>query len=206
MAREPQASPVYRKEFSSDAAGLAVGHSTKDGPGVASIGLSESGEICFAFSHSRSERMISFGTDSKGKSFGDKSTTLELIGLLLPFILIPKQLRRQHVVMKVDNMACIFGWESRHVVEDRSASILLRCIHVISAYLETVIHVVHLPRVSSWESVIVDNMSRQRTTTEGQRDLLNSFSHLELPVIFKDWLKNPVDNWNLPFKLLSTVL
>ena len=149
--------------------------------------------------------MIRFGTDSKGKRFGDKSTTLELIGLLLPFILVPEKLRRQHVVMKVDNMACIFGWESRHVVEDRSASILLRCLRVISAYLETVVHVVHLPRVSSWESVMVDDMSRQKTTTEGQRDLLNSFGHLKLPAIFKEWLKNPVDDWNLPFKLLSII-
>ena len=205
IAREPQAPPVYRKEFSSDAAGLAKDSSIKDGPGVASIGISESGEICFAFSHSWSKEMISFGTDSKGKRFGDKSTTLELIGLLLPFILVPEQLRRQHVVLKVDNMACIFGWESRHVVEDRSASILLRCIHVISAFLESVVHVVHLPRVSSWESIMVDDMSRRKTTTESQRALLDSFNHLALPVIFREWLENPTDDWNLPFKLLSIV-
>ena len=70
IAREPQAPPVYRKEFSSDAAGLAKDNSIKDGPGVASICISESGEICFAFSYSWSEKMISFETDIKGKRFG----------------------------------------------------------------------------------------------------------------------------------------
>ena len=112
IAREPQAPPVYRKEFSSDAAGPAANQSDAGGPGVASIGLSEEGELCFAFKHTWSSNMISFEKDSKGKRFGDKSTTLELVGILLPLVLIPNQLRRQHVVMKVDNMACIFGWEN----------------------------------------------------------------------------------------------
>ena len=205
IAQESQAPPVYRKEFSSDAAGPAANQSDAGGPGVASIGLSEEGELCFAFKHTWSSNMISFEKDSKGKRFGDKSTTLELVGILLPLVLIPNQLRRQYVVMKVDNMACIFGWENRHIAEDRTASILIRCIHLISAYLETEIHMVHLPRVKSWESVMVDDMSRERTTTETQKDLLKSFSHLKLPEVFKEWLDSPTEDWNLPFRLLSIV-
>jgi hypothetical protein len=45
-------------------------------------------------------------TDGKGASFQHKTRTLELIGTLLPFLFIPKQLTNQHVVIKVDNIAC----------------------------------------------------------------------------------------------------
>ena len=88
---------------------------------------------------------------------------------------------------------------------DKCASILIRCLHLLSAFLETIIHVEHLPRVSSWESVMVDDMSRKKTTTSAQKSLVNSFSHLKLPRVFSEWLKNPVEDWNLPFRLLSIV-
>ena len=52
---------------------------------------------------------------------------------------------------------------------------------------------------------MVDDMSRERTTTETQKDLLKSFSHLKLPEVFKEWLDSPTEDWNLPFRLLSIV-
>jgi hypothetical protein len=47
--------------------------------------------------------------DGKGAKFENKTTTLELVGVILPYLLIPEKLVGQHIVMKVDNTACIFG-------------------------------------------------------------------------------------------------
>ena len=59
---------------------------------------------------------------------GDKSTTLEMICLLLPWLSIPKKLKNQHVVFAVDNIACVHGWENRSLKGEIMASIIIfRC-------------------------------------------------------------------------------
>ncbi len=40
--------------------------------------------------------------DEKDVRFGDKTTTLEAVGLLLPFLTNPKMLVNKHIVLKVD--------------------------------------------------------------------------------------------------------
>jgi hypothetical protein len=46
-------------------------------------------------------------TDNKGKRFGNKTTTLEMIALLLPLLLIPEKLRNSHIRMFTDNASCV---------------------------------------------------------------------------------------------------
>ncbi len=65
--------------------------------------------------------------------FGSKSTTLEMVGLLLPFLTIPDMLGGRHVVLQVDNIAALFGWEDKQVKGDITASILIRALHLIEA-------------------------------------------------------------------------
>jgi hypothetical protein len=144
-------------------------------------------------------------TDLKGAKFGHKTTTLELIGVLLPFLLIPEQLTNQHVVVKVDNVACFFGWENRSVNGDTCASILIRALHLISAFLGCMVHFQHLPRMSTWDARLADRLSRESTTTVEDKRLLDSFPKYKLPKSLEDWLLKPEEDFSLAEKLLEEV-
>jgi len=91
--------------------------------------------------------------DEKGVSFGDRTVFLEMIGLLLPLIRYPEVLAGKHLVLKVHNLGCYYGWENKTVCKGRAATIIVRAIfYQISSYMECCIHVEHLPRLSSWEA------------------------------------------------------
>ena len=85
------------KVFISDAAGQAANCSVDSGPGVASVGFDEDGKIIFAHRISWPQDMIRQHTDGKGVRMGDKSTTLEMVGLLLPWLSIPHLLKNLQI-------------------------------------------------------------------------------------------------------------
>jgi hypothetical protein len=200
----PSGPPVNSKEFASDASGGTQFSCGKFGCG--NVGFSEKGEIMFASQIFWPANGLILKMDRKGARFGSKTTTLEMIGIVLPFLLIPKSLANQHIIVKVDNIACIFGWQSRSVAGDICASILIRALHLISAYLGSVLHFQHLPRVLSWEAELVDRLSREKTTTHQDRKLLSSFSNRELPNSLQNWLKYPVESFELSTELLNHVI
>ena len=94
--------PLMVVRYLSDAAGAAFewkdGHCkniTEEGDrGVASIGYGPRGPT----------------KSQKGTFFGSKSGTLEMVGLLLPFLSTPKLLIGKHIVLEVDNMGIVYGW------------------------------------------------------------------------------------------------
>ena len=67
------------------------------------------------------------------------------------------------------------------------------------------IHVEHLPRMSSFEARLVDRLSRRSTSTRGDVSLLETYGQGELPVFLKDWLKNPGEDWSIVTKLINFV-
>jgi hypothetical protein len=69
-------------------------------------------------------------------------------------------------VLRVDNMACVYGFENRNCSGDKSASILLQSLHMIGAALGSKIYVEHAERHSDWTAEIAENLSREETTTE----------------------------------------
>jgi hypothetical protein len=150
--------------------------------------------------------MIKHAHDRLGKRLGAKTTTLEFIGILLPFLMIPEQLQNQHIVVKVDNGACYFGWINRSCPNDEMASILIRALHLIGAFLGSFIHIHHLPRMSNWEAQLVDRLSRSETTTSADRRLLRSFQGHKLPSPLRIWLENPREDWDLPISLLESIV
>ena len=200
----PAGPPVNRKEFSSDAAG---GRSSGRGKiGCGNAGFLENGEIFFVNQLFWPENGFLEIQDKKGAKFENKTTTLEMIGVLLPFLLIPKSLMCQHIVLKVDNTGCIFGWLNKSVSGDNCASILIRALHLITAYLGSVVHLVHLPRVSSWDARLVDRLSRERTTTPSDTLLLSSMKNRALPDCFLHWMDYPTENYALANHLLDYVI
>ena len=100
-------------------------------------------------------KIIGLYKDPLGHWLGNKTTTLEFLGILLPFLLIPRLLSNQVVEVKVDNVGCYYGWLNRHASGDVMASVLIRALHLISSYLACQVHITHLPRKSSWDAVLV---------------------------------------------------
>ncbi len=94
-----QPTPVKCKEFVSDAAGLAKEADIKTSPGCGNIGFCENGRIIFANQFLWPRKFIESMVDSKGSRFGDKTTMLEAIGVLIPFLLVPELLAGQHVLL-----------------------------------------------------------------------------------------------------------
>ena len=205
IPREPSGPTVTRKSFISDAAGQAANCHAKTGPGVASVGFDENGKFIFAQRITWPIDMISKCIDGKGVRMGDKSTTLEMIGLLLPWLSMPKKLKNQHVVFEVDNIACVHGWENRSLKGEIMASIIIRSILLISSFLGSSVHVFHVPRKSNWESLVVDRMSRLDTMNSFDQDLLKSFSYMSPGPVLLDWVENPSEDWDLSISLLDYV-
>jgi len=202
---QPCEPPLCHKSFTSDAAGRADSDDSNCKVGVASIGLNEDGEICFASRFWWDPLMISCKKDRDGKRFGNKTTFLETVGLMLPLLSIPELLKNQHIVMYVDNIGTVQAWENKYAKEDVYTSILIRTIHLISCVLSSIIHVKHVPRMSTWESVRVDSMSRESTSSSSDNKLLSSFEPKTFPVRFSQWLNNPSVDWSMPMYIVNHV-
>jgi hypothetical protein len=204
IPHRPMAPPIRHISFSSDAAGFAKWGRTSGKVGVGCVGFGLEGEVSFAMQMFWPEELKRC-FDKKGGSFGDKSLFLEFVGLLLPFLEVPKSLANQHVVLKVDNIGCYFAWENKNVSKDPHASVLVRALVLISSYLSCYVHVEHLPRVLAWDAKLCDRLSRDRTTLQSDRQLLNSFGNLKCNEVLEDWLRNPTVDWSLCDKLLDIV-
>ena len=199
-------SPLSCKSFSSDAAGKSANSTNKGKIGCGNVGFNPDGTINFAVQLFWSNEVISLYRDEKGSQLGSKTTTLEFLGVLLPFILIPKELCNQHIVVKVDNIGCFFGWVNKYVTGDRMASILVKAMHLICSYLGSQIHIEHLPRDSTWDSKLVDRLSREKSTTRQDKRLLDSFESQRIPVCLEKWMNKPEENWDLANQLLEHVV
>jgi hypothetical protein len=171
--------------------------------GVASLIIDEKGEIKQWARVTWPKQFLEKSTDKKGAFFGSKTTTLEAIGLLLPFLVTPLTLKGKHVVFKVDNLAVVFGWENKIVKHDTTASIVIRAIHLMAAYLGVWVHVQHVPRCSDKFSVLADHLSRKSSTSESDMQLLGNTRESEVRGALHDWLRNPSENWALPNTLLE---
>ena len=44
---------------------------------------------------------------------------------------------------------------------------------------------------------MADRLSRVKSTTDQDRKLLRNFTPLNIPVSFSNWMKEPVEDWNL---------
>ncbi len=87
--REIHVPPLRFKEFVSDAAGLADTADAWKKPSCGCVGFAEDGTVVFANQFIWPENFITSSVDEKGVKFVDKTTTLEMIGLLMPLLLVP---------------------------------------------------------------------------------------------------------------------
>ena len=142
--------------------------------------------------------------DEKGRSFGSKSTTLEAIGMLLPFLTLPEKIKERHIVFKIDNLAVLFGWYSGFVRNDESASEVLKSVHYLSGALGTTVHVEHVDRVSNEMAELADELSSKDCSSKSRAILaLRNAERYEVTGYITDWLKKSCGGHSLCRKLLK---
>jgi hypothetical protein len=196
--------PLAHMLFVSDAAGNSA-ESHHGEVGCGNIGFDEDGVIIFA-KQLLWPKIFLEKEDRHGAKFGQKTTTLEFIGILLPFLLIPERLAGKYVVVKVDNIACYFAWVNRHSAGEETASIFVRALHLITEWLKCDVHIEHLPRMSNWEAQVADRISRKSSTSKQDQALLDSFAFPEIPECLSEWMMNPTNDWNLCNRILENTL
>ena len=130
--------------------------------------------------------------DSSGKFFGCKSTTLESIGLLIPFVAFPDQVQGRHILFKVDNIAVHYGWENGYVKYDSTANEILKCVHLLSAHLGVSVYVEHVPRMSDDMASLADELSRRESPKDHKlRKVLRESEERKVEGYLLHWLQNP---------------
>jgi hypothetical protein len=202
--------PIDVIEFVSDAAGASLEwvdgtskNTTVAGDrGAAAVGH-ENGHVVWVGDVRWPERLLKGLKNRQGKYFGSKSTTLETIGVLLPFIMRPNVIRNQHIVMYVDNIAVVYAWKKKYCSGDPETSLLIRCLHVLEAFLECKVYIRHLRRMSSPLARLADGLTRRATTTPELLQMVGESPWDTLKGPLADWLDNPVLDWNLPLKLIT---
>jgi hypothetical protein len=204
--------PLFPFTFVSDAAGAAFewegqvckNRSVPNDRGVATVGYE--GERVHTVAIVRWPFHLLTRDKSRGGSYmGAKSGTLEMVGLLLPFLTIPQQLRGRHIVLGVDNTSVVYAWPKRYCKNDPETSLLIRTLHVLEAYLCCKIYVTHVKRMSTPMAVLADHLSRETTITpEDRKRVMDAPIHRPWGKLGR-WLENPVLNWDLPLEILQDV-
>jgi hypothetical protein len=199
--------PLYRKELYMDAAGLPSTDQIWKSLGCGGVGFSEDGTIALAFQYIWPSEFVKSATDENGIRFGDKTTTLEAIGVLLAIVQFPEFFKNRHVVVKIDNLGVVWGLLNMKAKEDNCASVIIRAILLVCAYLECRLHAEHQPRMSDWGSKLSDRLSRRISTTRNDRRLVQNWSrHSKIPPCLVKWLSNPSTNWALAQNILNFVV
>jgi hypothetical protein len=166
----------------------------------------EDGNIWFAARVFWPRKFLLEARDSKNHAYGCKSSTLEAVGILLPFLCCPAAIAAKEVFLLTDNEALVYGWESRRVQHDISASILLRAIHLIALFLGTTVTINHLPRNSTPSAKLADALTRSSTTGENQLSAISKATALPVPDELLAWLAHPEEDWLLAERLLHCVI
>jgi hypothetical protein len=204
--------PIKVVVYTSDAAGASLiwenGKSTNisvEGErGVASVRY-RNGQLKRAIVLKWPGKLITGWKSRTGKHFGTKSSTLEAVGLLLPICTEPWKLTGRHVVLEVDNIAVVYGWERKHNKNDPETSVLLRCLHVLESKLSCRIHVQYVRRCSTEAAETADKLTREETTDrELERKLCQVGKNVPAGALTR-WLEEPLVDWSLPEKLCRDV-
>jgi len=118
----------------------------------------------------------------------------------------PEFYKNSTVITKVDCLGVVFGMWNKHSAGDKCASVIIRAVHLVAAYLECNIVVDHLPRKSDWDSEIADRLTRSGSMNRNDHRLLSSCPPLRMPRCLENWFRNPRADWALASDILSGVM
>ena len=169
IAEKPTQPSLSTLIFYSDAAGASFSLSggmrvyhENENKGVSCIGGTSLDDIWIWTRLGWPEGFITGRKDENGKFFGSKSTTLEAIGMLLPFVAFPDKIRGRRIHFMINNIAVMFGWMSGFVKEDETASEILKAVHYLSGKHGVTVSVQHVGRISDELAKLADELSRRK--------------------------------------------
>jgi hypothetical protein len=90
----------------------------------------------------------------------DNTAVYKMVGLLLPILILFKQLKYQHVVLYIDNQAIIWAWHNMRMKKNALAFVLIRVLHIMEAFIPCPVNVENLPRISNTVATNYDSLSR----------------------------------------------
>ena len=141
--------------------------------------------------------------DDNGKKFGNKTTLLEAIGLLLTIFHNYRLIQRKHVVCMVDNVAVVWAYMNGKSRQDPYSSLIIAVINHIAISTPFKLYIEHLPRVSNLPALIADTLSRKDPKGKYIIDHIGKPLQSHWPPSLLSWLKNPVMDWSLRSKVLK---
>lgn len=204
IANPDQSCPEDAIHFITDAAGLARETNLTHDIGVGACGYSPTtGDIFYVGRDFWDKDFITKTFDESGKFLGCKSTTLEILGWLLPLYHNKTMLSHNEVLMQVDNKAAMYGYNNGRACEDKWASFFINAINFVLVRLQCRMHIMHCKRVSNEYAKLVDALTRtdQKGLDMAARQTLKI--QKGWPPSFQEWMKTPVLDPDFKWKLLK---
>ena len=116
IAESPAPPMLSAVKFYTDAAGVSFSrHGGKrfchnnSGRGVSCVGGDNEENVWGWTRLSWPEELLTTLQDESGVFFGHKSTTLEIIGMLLPLLVFPDKAAGRNIIFMIDNKAVLYG-------------------------------------------------------------------------------------------------
>ena len=141
--------------------------------------------------------------DIENKSFGNKTTLLETIGLIVAIVHNYSIIQSKHVVCKVDNVAVVWAYQNGKSRNDPYTSLMIAVLNHIACSTPFKLYVEHLPRVSTLPALLADTLSRTDHKGKSLIERVNIPIISDWPPALYAWFSNPILDWSLPSKILK---
>ena len=144
--------------------------------------------------------------DDKHTTF-HKTTMLESLAYLATPCLDPARFVNQEVNYNVDNLATTLALPRGRSRKDKWATTIVRAARVVSAALGTIMHTTWIPRCSSREANIADDLSHCRTSRLSSKELAAFLEggYVSFPEPILQWMQNPSTDHALGVKCLQWI-
>ena len=203
IVKETESFPIPRNDpfppiavitLLSDAAGKAKNaslNSPRVGAASVTFIYGKSGHILRAAQAFFPEALVTTLKDQNNIRFGDKSTYLELCAMLLGVIHNLDFLQGKQVLLQTDSLPAIWAMEKGRSKTCLYVSTLTLAIATLLQSSETFFYLQHVPRLSSYEAVVSDALTRQDNTGKTYATIMGPRLRKGWPVCFQNWLSNP---------------
>lgn len=175
-------------EFYSDASGLSLNKNHQ---------FHESGVVCLGIQNQQvwwySELLWPLNNTSN-LNFYSQSSSLEAIGLFLPFLCMPDVLQGKSVIFWTDNSSLVYLWSKQKFFKQKPIYRLLETLKQISTFLSVQVFVRHVTRRSNRWAKLVDNLSRKRTTNRFDQKAIGCAKKDIYQGILCQWISQPEIN------------
>ena len=138
-------------------------------------------------------------------------SVLELMAALIAFTTDINFLAGRQVCFYIDNTSSVRCWRRGYSSKDKLASVIVKALHQVSASVGSTIFTKHVPRRTSMESNIADDLSkgsfaRHAVRFFGADSIIAGKRFPRAPRSITRWLKNPIKDPDLGPKIISDLI